>query len=126
MRDEIGGHDALVEHEDVAALWLNGHVQPVIVELPERLDAREVLDAPAALRANHRLVDTEIVRVAVNQHDRAAERDRLGLKRREEVVEPGPLRRRQLRRKNSDGWVRSLQPTPVTDGTCGCRFFRPG
>jgi hypothetical protein len=47
---EIRRHQALIEHEHVRAGRLNSDVKPVIVVLPKRLDAREVLDtAPLRL-----------------------------------------------------------------------------
>jgi hypothetical protein len=50
----------------------------------EGLDAREVLDA-APVGVEERLIDHEVVRVAVDEHDRLLERDRLVSQQRERM-----------------------------------------
>ena len=57
-----------------------------LTALSEGLDTREVLESLAVL-VEQRLVDTEVVRVPVDVHDRLLESNRLVAERRQEVLE---------------------------------------
>src|SRR5262249_35437991 len=95
-RDAVRGDDLCLEGEDVAALRVDERFHPVnVVRIPfrvgvegvlaEGLDSREVLDA-SAVRVEERLVDYEVMRVAVDEDDRFLEGDRLFTQRGENVV----------------------------------------
>lgn len=80
----VGGDDLRLESEDVTTLRVDERLDPVhIVCVPlgvraervisEGLDTREVLDTSTA-RVEERLVDHEVVRVAVDEDDRPVPR----------------------------------------------------
>src|SRR5262245_18854598 len=77
--DEVRDHYPLFEGEHIRIPGLDRDFQPVVVVLSDRLDPGELLNAPAAARAEQGLVDAEVVRVAMDEHHRLAQGERLGL-----------------------------------------------
>jgi hypothetical protein len=67
----VARDDLRLIREDLAAVGVHEHLQPmhvvgaILLVVTERLDARKVLDPPA-LGVKERLVDPEVVRVAVD------------------------------------------------------------
>src|SRR5512145_2746271 len=86
--DEILCDDPLFKRKDVRVAALNARAQPVAVGIAERLDTRKVFESAFAPATDKRFVDSEIVTIAVYEHDRLSERNRLSLQRIEEFIEP--------------------------------------
>src|SRR5262245_30604746 len=70
MLDQILAHDALVELKDVRVGRVHTRAQPMHVRIAEGFDAREIFQTTLAFASEQRLVDPEVMTVAVNQHDR--------------------------------------------------------
>src|SRR6266487_1084678 len=94
MLQQILPHVLWPKGENVRVARVDTRLEPMHVGISERLDAREILDAPLAARAEQRLVDTEVMAVAVDEHDRLAERKGLALQHLEHLIEapPDPVR----------------------------------
>ena len=88
----VAGDDLRLIREDLAAAGVHEHLQPVnvvvaiLLVVAERLDARKVLEPPT-LGVKERLVDPEVVRVAVDVGDRLREGDHLFAQRDKELLE---------------------------------------
>src|SRR5262249_50285684 len=84
-------HDLRLISKDLPGSSVHEHLHPmdivvaVRLVVAERLDASEVLQ-PAPLRVQERLVDAEVVRVAMHPGDRPAEGDHLVAQRDEELL----------------------------------------
>jgi hypothetical protein len=92
VRIEIRFDDLVLECEDLGIRGIDGRTNPLGVVARTlgvgagRLHPGEVLD-PVAVPVEERLVDPEVVRIAVDEDNGATELDRLAPELREEVVE---------------------------------------
>ena len=57
------------KRENVRIVWVHCHVQPMMVRLPKGLYTSEILDRRDVWAPPERLVDPEIVAVAMHEHD---------------------------------------------------------
>ena len=89
MGDQVLFHDLLSEAQDLRIPGIDNGPHPMRIRVAKGRYPREVFNGSAACGAEQRFVDAKDVRIAMHVDHRLAERHRLLLQGRQEVVEAG-------------------------------------